>query len=287
MIKNIFIAAAFWISSFLCLPVSAQVDEKPMVVVIPSYNNKNWYQYNLGSVFTQNYHNYRVIFIDDASPDLTGLLAKSFIKKHNQQERVMLIQNQARRGALFNIYQAVMSCKPDEIIVTLDGDDWLYDDQVLSKLNAIYSDPNVWMTYGQFIHYPCGSPGWAFEVPLNVIAANGIRDYPWATTHLRTFYAELFQKIQVEDLMFNGDFFPMAGDLAFMFPIFEMAGFHSRFIPETLYVYNIETPLSDIKLDPVYQQNLGFLIRQRRRYEPLTHLDFHLASDPLTQECTH
>src|SRR3989304_6153185 len=49
----------------------ANFNEKPIVVVIPSYNNKQWYQKNLDSVLTQNYHNFRIIFIDDASPDGT------------------------------------------------------------------------------------------------------------------------------------------------------------------------------------------------------------------------
>ncbi|MGE0670989.1 MAG: glycosyltransferase, partial [Parachlamydiales bacterium] len=64
-----------WI--FFCLicsvPVFAELEEKPMVVVIPSYNNKNWYQRNFDSVFFQKYDNNRVIFIYDSSPDCTGL----------------------------------------------------------------------------------------------------------------------------------------------------------------------------------------------------------------------
>jgi len=42
----------------------------------------------------------------------------------------------------------------------------------------------------------------------------------------------------------------MAGDLAYMWPIVEMAGNHSRFISEVLYVYNVVTPLNDIKKIP-------------------------------------
>ena len=45
--------------------------EKPIVVVIPSYNNERWVENNLTSVFKQNYQNYRVIYVDDCSTDNT------------------------------------------------------------------------------------------------------------------------------------------------------------------------------------------------------------------------
>lgn len=273
--KNLYKLVLFCL--ICCGSVFAEIEEKPMVVVIPSYNNKNWYQRNLDSVFIQKYVNYRVIYIDDASPDCTGLLVKSYIKQWGQERRVTLIQNAKRNGALANIYEAVHLCAPHEIIVTLDGDDWFYDDQVLTKLNEAYSDLDVWMTYGQFVHYPCGSPGWASEVPDHVIASNGIREYSWVTTHLRTFYAGLFHKIKKDDLLLEGVFFPMAWDLAFMFPMLEMSGRHSRFIPDTLYVYNVATPFNDIKVDPAYQLGLGWLIRTREKYAPLSSSPYPLC----------
>lgn len=244
-------------------------NEKEIVVVIPSYNNKDWFKKNLDSVFQQSHDNFRVIYIDDASPDGTGDLVKKYIKEKKQKNRVTLIQNKKRLGALANTFQAAWLCQPHEIIAILDGDDWFYNENVLQKLNSLYSNPQVWVTYGQFVYYPCGTPGWAAQVPQDVIQNNGFREYPWVTTALRTFYAGLFQKIKKEDLLYNGDFFQMAGDLAYMWPIVEMAGIHSRFIPDVLYVYNVVTPINDIKLDPTTQQNLGFVIRERQKYLPV------------------
>lgn len=247
----------------------AVIYERPMVVVIPSYNNSAWYEKNLGSVFAQKYSNYRVVFIDDASPDGTGKLVKQYVEHVGQSHRTTVIQNTNRVGALANIYKGVWLCAPHEIIVNLDGDDWFYNDFVLQRLNREYSDPDVWVTYGQFIHYPCGSPGWAAQVPYEVIARNSFRDEAWTTTALRSFYAGLFQKIRKEDLLYNGEFFPMAGDLAYMWPIVEMAGFHSRFIPDVLYVYNLQTPINDSKKDADLQWRLGLITRMRPRYAPV------------------
>jgi len=77
--------------------------ERNMVLVIASYNNKNWYKKNLDSVFTQQYENYRIIYIDDNSPDKTGKLVEEYILKKGQTSRTTLICNKNRQGALANL----------------------------------------------------------------------------------------------------------------------------------------------------------------------------------------
>lgn len=246
--------------------------EKPFVVVVPSYNNSSFYKRNLDSIFSQNYGNFRVIYIDDASTDGTGELVRRYIEQAGLNNRIALIQNRKRVGALANKYKGAWLCAPDEIYVDLDGDDWFAHEDVLQRLNQEYANPEVWVTYGQFIYYPSGAPGWAAQVPEEVIVSNSFREYTWVTTALRTFYAGLFQKIKRKDLLHEGAFFPMAGDLAFMFPVVEMAGSHSRFIPDILYVYNVTTMIHDVVTDPEYQKQLGWLIRERQRYEPISNL---------------
>jgi glycosyltransferase involved in cell wall biosynthesis len=245
-------------------------NDKSFVVMIPSYNNKDWYKKNLDSVFSQTYQNYRIIYVDDASPDGTGELVKQYIKEKGQEHRVTLIQNDKRVGSLANVYKAVWLAKPSEIIIDLDGDDWLANENVLKFLNDVYADPNVWVTYGQFQYYPDPTPGWAGQVPDDVIENNSFRETRWLTTALRTFYAGLFQKIKKDDLLYSvNEFFPMAGDLAFMFPIVEMAGKHSRFIPEVLYIYNVATQINDVVLNRNYQHRLGLMVRGRPKYTPV------------------
>ncbi len=243
--------------------------EKAFVIVIPSYNNKDWYKKNLNSVLFQDYRNYRVIYIDDASSDGTAALVESYIKENNQEKRVSLRKNEKRHLALANLYQAIHSCKPDEIIITVDGDDWLASDKVLSYLNTIYSDPDVWMTYGQFIYYPEERHGYAELVPEEVLLKNGVREHPGGPTHLRTFYAKLFQMIHKEDMLQEGNFFPMAWDVAFLLPIMEMAGTHARFIPDVLYVYNTSTTLHDHLVNPSLQVSLDAMIRKQKKYQPV------------------
>lgn len=239
------------------------------VIVIPSYNNEQWCFQNLASALTQKYKHYRIIYINDASTDETLKCVTEFISEFDTEHKITLINNSKRIGACANFYQAIHTCKPDEIIVVLDGDDWLAHENVLTVLNNAYSDPNVWVTYGQFKEYPSGNTGGARQLPADIIARNAIREYDWVTTHLRTYKAFLFHKIKKEDLLYEGEFFPMACDLAIMYPILEMAGTHSKFISEILYIYNRATPINDNKTNVRLQLHLDCVIHQMAKYQPL------------------
>lgn len=249
-------------------------DDKSFVIVIPSYNNKLWYMRNLDSIFDQSYDNYRVIYIDDASPDGTGDLVKKYIAKRNMGKKVTLLLNEKNKGALANTYYAANLCKSHEIIVIVDGDDWFNDVDALKYLNEIYKDPNVWMTYGQFVEFPIADEAeWVHRIPSEIVKKNAFRDYTWVSSHLRTFYAALFHKINENDLKKDGTFLPSAGDLAAMFPMLEMAGFHSYYVPRVMYVYNTANQINDHKVRRALQIEMDQLIRSRTKYQPLEYLD--------------
>lgn len=264
------------LSLFLSHSIEAKVEthsdaQKSFVIIVPSYNNKKWYRYNLDSLLLQSYDNFRIIYVDDVSNDGMSDLVMHYIAAHPRGDKVTYIRNTVRVGALANIYMAVMQCDPHEIVVLVDGDDWLEHDQVLAHLDTVYTDPNVWMTYGQF-RRTNGDTYRSSLVPQEYITQKKIRNYPWTASHLRTFYAGLFHKINKEDLLYNGSFFSMAWDMAIMYPMLEMAGVHSRFIPQVLYVYNTENPISDGKIDRTLQLSLDRYIRAKRPYDALEKL---------------
>lgn len=246
--------------------------EKSFVIITASYNNKHWYKQNLDSILFQNYTNYRVIYIDDASTDNTGNLVQEYVAQCGKKDKVTLIKNDLRKGALANIYEAVHTCKPEEIVLIVDGDDWLANEQVLTYLSLVYQNENVWMTYGQFAWFPEGTKGFCRVIPQEVILKNAYRNYYWVSSHLRTFYAKLFHLIDKKDLMYENKFFTAACDLAIMLPMLEMAGFHGFFIPEVLYVYNIANDLNINKIHKNKQKDFATIIGKQSRYQPLQQL---------------
>jgi hypothetical protein len=241
---------------------------KNFVVIIASYNNKDWYKRNLDSVFMQQYDNYHVIYVDDCSPDGTGNLVEQYIKETHQEDRVTLIKNTRRMGAMANFYNAIHLCDGKSIVVQLDGDDWFAHDRVLDLLNKVYADPNVWLTYGQFERYPSGERGTCKDIPSHIIKHNKFRSYSDLASALRTFYAGLFKLIKKEDLLFEGEFLLSAHDMAIMIPMFEMAGYRSKFIPDVLYIYNRANCINDDKVNISLQHEMDEFIRAKEKYVP-------------------
>lgn len=244
--------------------------ERHIVIVTCSYNNNKYYKWNLDSVLSQEYTNYHVIYVDDCSSDDTYNLVKKYIEGHPAAEHFILVHNEERKKALANLYYAIHSCKSTDIILILDGDDRFAHNRVLRRINEAYADPNIWLTYGQFREYPNGGLGFCRPYPQYVIDRNSFRYYPETPSHLRTFYAGLLHKIRKEDLLFQGDFFPMTYDLAIMFPMIEMARRHHMFIGEVLVDYNNDNPLSDHRVGKGLQRKYDLIIRGRTCYSEVS-----------------
>src|SRR5689334_19925130 len=170
---------------FLCIGCMGNtLEELPMVFVIPSYNNAQWYAKNLQSILHQHYGNYRILYVNDASQDDTDALVEEHLRKENIDFRRVelecdpsqietstvefatkvnesrhfftLVHNKNSAGALANLYRMIHSCSDTEIVVTVDGDDWLPNDEVLHLLNETYQSREVWFTHGTIKEYPWG-----------------------------------------------------------------------------------------------------------------------------------
>lgn len=283
---------------FVCSFLSAEIPEKEIVIVIPSYNNEQWYMYNLLSVLNQRYQNYRIVYVNDCSTDGTAEdveeLARTCVsrslrvfsfddtfsdnipesaekfKEALNREKVFftLVNNNSRCGALENLYRMIQSCEGHEIIVTVDGDDWLSDNEVLQRINEAYSSKEIWMTHGKFIEYPSVSYEWNEPVPPELVARNAVRQFK-CPSHLRTFYAWIFKKIALQDLLYEGKFFAMAWDMAMMYPMLEMAAERHHFFSEPNYVYNNSNPINDNKVNAELQRQLDGYIRSMKPYKRL------------------
>ena len=260
--------SSFYLLIFVSSILQA-IEEKHIVIVTGSYNNSVWCEANIDSVVKQKYNNYHWIYIDDFSTDNTFELVNRYINKSPIKDKVTIKQNKERCSALHNHYYAIHSCQDTDIIIILDGDDFLYDENVLSYINSVYQDPNIWLTYGQFIDYPNGNIGFCCDMPQDVVKENKFRKYVNIPSHLRTFYAGLFKRIKQEDLMLREKFYSMDADIAAMFPMIEMARDHFKFISQPLLIYNADNPINDHKVSQQLQQLLDLHIRSIQPYEKI------------------
>jgi hypothetical protein len=119
------------------------------------------------------------------------------------------------------------------------------------------------MTSGSF-KYHDGRPGFA-NPPKKF---TDIRKQTFTLSHMRTWKSWLWKKIKEEDLKDNsGNYWSVAGDLSFMFPMLEMSGEnHFKYIPDVLYIYNESNPLNDHKVNMSKVSSTVNIIRNKIPY---------------------
>ncbi len=214
--------------------------------VIPSYNNRLVYTKNLDSVFGQNYSHFRVVYIDDDS-DLNEIdLVHEYINQTNNKNRTILLSQYKRQRQCAGRYIGYHMAFDDEIIVMLDGDDWLYGSSVLTTLNEFYTEHKLMISYGSYYDFfgnkilKLSQYGVAHhDFPSEIISTKGYRKYKFITGHLRTGYAKLFKAIKLKDLLYvDGTFLHLGTDYAEMMPALEMADTRHRNIKLPLCIYN-------------------------------------------------
>ncbi len=235
--------------------------QRHITVIVPSFNNKNYYRHNLDSVFTQTYQNFNVVYIDDCSTDGMGALVDQYVNDRHLQSRITVLHNSYNRGAMANIYGAVHMCQDTDLVVVLDGDDAFLNNRVLEFIEKVHRERGCWVSYAQFKNLPeqkakeCGLPvmGYAQSTPNHIIATRAFRNHPWIWSGLRSFDAWLFKQIRLVDLLdarpgHEGKFFNVCCDNAYFFPMLEMAGEKMCFISDPLLYRNVDTPLNDFKV---------------------------------------
>lgn len=235
-------------------------------IIVPAYNVEQWAEKNINSILTQKYQNFEVFYTDDISTDKTAEVVQSL-----NNGKIDFVTNTEKKFALRNIVESIERSHPDDedVIVLVDGDDWLYHDNVLNVLKEKYEKEDLVLTYGSFVtSNTLIRPSMLSMYSDHVIENRLFRQDSWRASHLRTFKYKLWKNIKDEDLKTsNGVHFRMAWDLAIMFPMLEMAGKRFSLIEEPLYVYNMENPISDHKVSRQLQALTDQLIRKKRPYE--------------------
>jgi len=250
------------------LPVGQKDEKTKFHFIVPSYNVEEWLPRCLRSIQRQEYKNYTVTVIDDVSSDKT---LQAYEKIAAKDKKYKIIKNSTKKYALKNIESAINELDADDkdVLIVLDGDDWLSSPDVLGLLNKIYTEEQPLLTYGSYQYYPTGKRGIEPSVyPEKVINENDFRNDKWRASHLRTFQKKIWDKINKKDFIDNdGEYYKSAYDQAMMIPMLEMAGPRSRFVEEILHVYNRANVLNVDKIKQKKQYETMLRVRKKRKYE--------------------
>ena len=135
---------------------------------------------------SQQDRDFKVFIIDDVSTDNTVEITKSLIVDDN---RFNLIINTEKKFKLKNLDELIPTFDDDDIVIELDGDDFLLNSDVVYDIRKIYSEGDVWLTNGSFM-YSSGNEGFSSKCNPNTIRKDVFR-----FSHLRTWKTFLWKAI--------------------------------------------------------------------------------------------
>ena len=241
-----------------------------IVVIVPFYNAGDFLTRCVDSLRRQDYTNFHVYLVDDASTD--GCADDLRI-----DDRFTLIRNETRRGCIHNQHLVLTRyCKASDIAAYVDGDDVLACDDALSHVNRFYNRTGCWVMYGQF-RTDGGSYGYARPIEngegIDELFTTRAFLFP---IHLRTHRAGLFHRIAEQDPDYaclrddDGEYYQVAEDVALMRAIFQVAGPETiRYNDRVIYTYTTNNPLSHFRSDRDRQHRACARIGKAKRLEPV------------------
>lgn len=183
------------------------------------------------SLLAQDKEQWGLVLIDDASDNGLSLFIEYITKPF--QDRVTFVRNRIRGGGLYNHYKAIhyFVKNPDAVIITLDGDDALLGNRVLSQLAYRYERDGADVVVGRLYQNYRLQPHYRY--PANFINPRDCGGNVWQ--HTRSFRKYLFDSLDLRDLKrepldghlsklaTQGRWIDCGADFAFMVPIVEMS----------------------------------------------------------------
>lgn len=229
--------------------------EQKIVVISPMYNAEAYIAKCIESVVTQDYDNYRMYVIDDASTDNSYSIAEKY-----QSDHVTVLRNDVNQGAVYNQIETIKKfCNDDDIVILLDGDDTLVNDNtVFNYYNNVY-DGSTEFTYGSCWSMVDNIPLISQPYPESVKQNKTYRQhhFNWILpyTHLRTFKKHLLNSC--DDAQFKdaeGKWFKAGGDGSVFYALIEAADpAKVKCLQDVVYNYNDVNPLNDYKVNAAEQ----------------------------------
>jgi glycosyltransferase involved in cell wall biosynthesis len=127
------------ICALQCLEAISMNVSPKVSIIIPTFNQEHCILGAISSALSQNYSNFEVVVVDDASTDQT---AEKVVAVHDL--RLKYVRNTQNVGRVKNYRRALYDLATGEWVVILDGDDFFIDADFISRaVELAYSEPGI------------------------------------------------------------------------------------------------------------------------------------------------
>lgn len=183
---------------------------------------------NFEKILTQEYERFRIIYFFDSENEKELLEVRELINLHQKKEKVLFICSRKQ-----NIMKELsLHCQKSEVVVDIDLTDSFVDTKVLEKINSEYQDPDVWLTYTDFINQKTNAKEGLDPYINRPLKELNIKKVAWMKSHMRTFYAGLIDEVFDQNISDNLNYEQL------VFSLLKIGKWHVKFISEPLTVHH-------------------------------------------------
>lgn len=118
----------------------------PVSIIVPNYNYARYLPARLESIANQNFPNFEIILLDDASTDGSGALLEEFAAKEPRVSCVVV--NERNSGSPFLQWEKGISLAKGKYIWIAEADDVAYPSLLSELVGALDSNPEASLAFG-------------------------------------------------------------------------------------------------------------------------------------------
>lgn len=246
------------------IPIHERENLNKIHLIVP-FGERNKLERCLLSIKGQVYDNYTCTLIDDCGDGKDALYLFEKLELKNKNFRYIKTLKKHYPLKAREIATDLLDANPADIIIHIDGDDWLSSPDVLQTIDNIYRNGKTLITYGNLINHKD-----VFKKPLDKFEPNNMskrwnvsqdlpqseiltvgpiketdtnqgdwKTAPWFSLHLRSFkYSKWLE--HTRECFFNKDkeYLRVATDAAILIPMLNNTNYTQiNFVPDVMYVY--------------------------------------------------
>ena len=136
---------------------------QPLIsIIVPNFNHEKYLSLRLDSIYSQTYHNFEVILLDDASTDRSVDILTRYQKLYSHNTRLLI--NEKNSGGVFHQWTKGLHLAQGDIIWIAESDDWC-SDNFLETLTPFFENEAIQLAYSRtvFMNASGGEPQWSIN----------------------------------------------------------------------------------------------------------------------------